>query len=247
MKNIALLGLVLLVSICLNKCYGSDPVVVFNDNGYANDIVVYQSSVNSYIIENETNDNICKPGWLKCVKAVTYNENGFYGFRNKDIFFTSDCKYIEFTIKVIPHTDATSNSSSSDTPTQLNQASSSSSSSSIVPPKIQCSIETVGIPKRITLNLNSTYVMTGNSEDSPIDLSDWSFVRIKLSDLNVDVDTFNSFQIWADQRDTTIIFGGAAFVTTPTSLYPIGTTSNSFVLKSSLLFVFISLITLLIL
>ncbi|KAM9991229.1 hypothetical protein ACTFIZ_004621 [Dictyostelium cf. discoideum] len=241
MKNVRLLflGLVLLVSICLNKCYGSEPVVIFNDSGYADDIVVYESSVNSNVVEDMT----CKPGWLKCVKAVTYNENGFYGFRNSDIFFTSDCEYIEFTIKVIPHSDATSSSSSSaDTPAQLNDG-----SSTVVPPKIQCSVETVGIPKRITLNLNNTYVMTGSSEDSPIDLSDWSFVRIKLSDLNVDVDTFNSFQIWADQRDTTIIFGGASFVASPTSLYPIGTTSNSFVLKSSLLFIFISVITLLIL
>ncbi|EAL73024.1 hypothetical protein DDB_G0268870 [Dictyostelium discoideum AX4] len=247
MKNVRLLflALVLLASICLNKCYGSGPVVIFNDGGYADDIVVYQSSVNSNVVENAEKDNTCKPGWLKCVKAVTYNENGFYGFRNRDIFFTSDCKYIEFTIKVIPHSDATgSSSSSTDTPAQLNDG---SSSSAVVPPKIQCSVETVGIPKRITLNLNSTYVMTGNSEDSPIDLSDWSFVRIKLSDLNVDVDTFNSFQIWADQRDTTIIFGGASFVASPTSLYPIGTTSNSFVLKSSLFFIFISVITLLIL
>ncbi|KAM9961018.1 hypothetical protein ACTFIW_010190 [Dictyostelium discoideum] len=252
MKNVRLLflALVLLASISLNECYGSGPVVIFNDSGYADDIVVYQSSVNSSVVENAERDNTCKPGWLKCVKAVTYNENGFYGFRNRDIFFTSDCKYIEFTIKVIAHSDATGSSSSSgssstDTPAQLNDG--SSSSAVVPPPKIQCSVETVGIPKRITLNLNSTYVMTGSSEDSPIDLSDWSFVRIKLSDLNVDVDTFNSFQIWADQRDTVIIFGGASFVASPTSLYPIGTTSNSFVLKSSLFFIFISVITLLIL
>ncbi|KAK5576106.1 hypothetical protein RB653_007246 [Dictyostelium firmibasis] len=238
MKNIVFLSLVLLVTICLKNCYGSNPVVIFNDNGYADDIVVYQSSVDSVIIDN-SKDTICKPGWLKCVRAETYNENGFYGFRNTDIFFTSDCEYIEFTIKVIPHRNSSSGSSSEQ---QLEDG-----SSSVVTPKIQCSVETVGIPKRITLNLNSTYVMTGNSEDTPVNLLDWSFVRIKLSDLNVDVDTFNSFQIWADQRNTTIIFGGATFVSSPTSLYPIGTTSNSFILKSSFLFVFVALIALLIL
>ncbi|KAN0043475.1 hypothetical protein ACTA71_011134 [Dictyostelium dimigraforme] len=244
MKNIVLLGLILLVSICLNRCYGTDPVVVFNDDGYPDDITVYQSSVDSTIIVNAERDNICKPGWLKCVKAVTYNENGFYGFRNRDVFFTSDCKYIEFTIKVIPHSDSSTTSSSIDGSPQLKDG---SSSSSVITPKIGVSIETVSIPTRIILNLNSTYVMTGNSEDLPINLLDWSFVRIKLSDLGVNVDTFNSFQIWADQRDTTIIFGGATFVNSPTSLYPIGTTSNSFALKSSLLFIFISFIALLIL
>ncbi|KAF2071069.1 hypothetical protein CYY_007606 [Polysphondylium violaceum] len=97
---------------------------------------------------------------------------------------------------------------------------------------IWTSVQTVSKPARAYLN--ETWFVSGNLTEG------WQFVRVKLSTLNVEAATFNSFRFGASLKNTTIYIGEIHFTDAPTSLEPLGYVDNS---SSSLminsLFVFV--------
>ncbi|EGC31781.1 hypothetical protein DICPUDRAFT_57498 [Dictyostelium purpureum] len=170
------------------------------ENGYGEDI--YSSSTYGDSIVNIVTNN-CNAGMESCIETQVINDNGFYAFSNNNSFNSNDYRYIEFSMKI-------------------------SYDSSVITkkPTIYAAVETVSIPTRVYLN-DTIYVSFSDGEKaSYVDLTQWSFVRIKMTDLSVHEKTFNNFKLASDTRNVTIYFGQASFFGDSTSLYPIGTNSG---------------------
>ncbi|KYR02231.1 RhoGAP domain-containing protein [Tieghemostelium lacteum] len=145
---------------------------------------------NSQSMSIETSTN-CGTNMNLCLKLTPQNTNAYYGFnKSGNGFDSSDNKFLELKMRVV-NTTATV-------------------------PIISVSIQTVSIPKEVTLT-NTDYV-SGKLIDG------WQQVRIRLDQLNVDntTSTFNGILIKCDITSAVIYFGDASLKLNPTSSVPLG-------------------------
>jgi len=168
------------------------------------DVAVYTNSGYSDGIINDSLDaqveetTDCREGMEVCVKATSLTDNGFYGFKlNDNVGFDSS------DAKYI----------------EANIKVEYNGEQGRGQPVLWSSVQTVAKPTRVYLN--ETNFVTGDLTQG------WQFVRIKLSQLNVEAAHFNSFRFGAKLKNTTIYIGEIHFTQSPTSFEPIGYYDNS--------------------